>query len=65
MKTAVRTLFAISVLVSAVSPGLAGEFRNPNKFKNVPGPIVGAGLPVLAVGYGAYWLFRRYRRKPE
>ena len=29
----------------------------------VPGPLVGAGLPVLAVGYGAYWLVRRYRRK--
>jgi hypothetical protein len=32
-----------------------------------PGPIAGAGLPVLAVGYGAYWLVRRLRRsrKPD
>jgi hypothetical protein len=30
-----------------------------------PGPIAGAGLPILAVGYGAYWLIRRYRRKPN
>jgi hypothetical protein len=29
-----------------------------------PGPIAGAGLPVLAVGFGVYWLIRR-RRKPE
>jgi hypothetical protein len=29
----------------------------------VPGPLVGAGLPIIAVGYGAYWLVRRYRRK--
>ena len=29
----------------------------------VPGPIAGAGLPVLAVGFGFYWLVRR-RRKP-
>jgi hypothetical protein len=28
-----------------------------------PGPIVGAGLPFLAVGYGVYWLVRRNRRK--
>ena len=24
-----------------------------------PGPLAGAGLPFLAVGYGAYWLYRR------
>ena len=27
-----------------------------------PGPIAGAGLPVLAVGFGVYWLVRRRRR---
>jgi hypothetical protein len=27
-----------------------------------PGPIAGAGLPVLAVGYGFYWLVRRRRK---
>jgi hypothetical protein len=30
-----------------------------------PGPIVGAGLPALAVGYGVYWLTKRRRRKPD
>ena len=29
--------------------------------RGVPGPIVGAGLPVLALGYGVYWLVRRRR----
>jgi hypothetical protein len=28
----------------------------------VPGPLAGAGLPVIAVGLGAYWLLRRHRR---
>jgi hypothetical protein len=27
-----------------------------------PGPIAGAGLPILAVGYGVYWLIRRRRK---
>ena len=27
-----------------------------------PGPIAGAGLPVLAVGYGVYWLIKRRRK---
>ena len=53
--------------------GVSG--RNPLNWKDggshggavhgVPGPLVGAGLPVIAVGFGAYWLVRRYRRKPD
>jgi hypothetical protein len=27
-----------------------------------PAPIAGAGLPVLAIGYGVYWLIKRRRR---
>jgi hypothetical protein len=33
-------------------------------FHAAPGPIAGASLPVLAVGFGVYWLVRR-RRKAE
>jgi hypothetical protein len=33
--------------------------------RSVPGPIVGAGLPIAIIGYGAYWLVRRYRRKSQ
>ena len=28
-----------------------------------PGPIAGAGLPILAIGGGAYWLVRLLRRR--
>jgi hypothetical protein len=31
-------------------------------FHGAPGPIAGAGLPFLAVGYGVYWLVRRRRK---
>jgi hypothetical protein len=31
-------------------------------FRGAPGPIVGAGLPFAAVGYGVYWLMKRRRR---
>ena len=41
---------------------------NPSNWKNggvhgAPGPIAGAGLPVIGIAFGA-WLYRRYRRKP-
>ena len=32
--------------------------------RGAPGPIAGAGLPMLAIGYGVYWLIKR-RRKGE
>jgi hypothetical protein len=40
---------------------------SPTKWKDggthaVPGPLAGAGLPFIAVGYGVYWLLRRRRK---
>ena len=29
-------------------------------YHSAPGPIVGASLPVLAVGFGVYWLVARF-----
>jgi LPXTG-motif cell wall-anchored protein len=30
--------------------------------RGAPGPLIGAGLPVLLVGGGIYWLVRRRKR---
>ena len=46
---------ALAVGPCAVGPGCGGHAA--------PGPIIGAGLPVLAIGFGAYWLVSRIRRK--
>jgi hypothetical protein len=34
----------------------------PGHLKGAPGPIARAGLPILAVSYGIYWLTKRRRR---
>ena len=56
---------------AAVSPhNWIYEGPNPGNWKDggvhgAPGPIAGAGLPIIiAIGAGAFWLVRRYRRKP-
>ena len=38
-------------------PGGSGNPTGPAH--GAPGPIAGAGLPFLALGFGAYWLIRR------
>jgi hypothetical protein len=37
--------------------------KNPRHFHGAPGPIAGAGLPILSIGGGIYLLVRRLRRK--
>jgi hypothetical protein len=70
-------LIAAVMSTLVVTPGLArdnddnghhyGWFRdhdNPH-YRGAPGPIAGAGLPILAVGYGVYWVIRRRRKKTD
>jgi hypothetical protein len=62
-------LVAIVASTILISPAFADNDRgrgddNGHHFHGAPGPIAGASLPVLAVGFGVYWLVRR-RRKPN
>jgi len=71
-----KRLIAASALVAALcvpafadpnnGNGNKNGWSNPNNphYSGVPGPIAGAGLPIIAVGYGIYWLIRR-RRRPQ
>ena len=57
-------IVAVSTIVAL--PALSqSTVTDAAKRRPAPGPIVGAGLPVLAVGYGVYWLVTRRRRKAE
>jgi hypothetical protein len=80
MKIAVSMVFAASIIATAVipafgyqnQPGPVGGGSGPSgdggptmQNHGVPGPIAGAGLPVLAISYGAYWLIRRRRKSAD
>jgi hypothetical protein len=70
MKIASGILSAAALaLALTVSPPIAqacnggGRCDNaPVHIKGAPGPIAGAGLPILAIGYGVYWLVKRRRK---
>jgi hypothetical protein len=53
------------VAITIVLVGAADStFAGPSPL-GAPGPIAGAGLPILAVGFGVYWLVKRFRRKTD
>jgi hypothetical protein len=56
----------VAILTLSVGAIDAAFAQTPVPYhRSVPGPIAGAGLPIAIVGYGAYWLVRRYRRKSQ
>ena len=69
-----KLIVASAVLAALCIPALAGGGngnghgngsnggKGGNHMGGVPGPLVGAGLPFIAVGYGAYLLIRRRRK---
>jgi hypothetical protein len=47
---------ALGVIMASIEPALAGPV-------SVPVPIIGAGLPALAILGGGYWLVRKLRER--
>jgi hypothetical protein len=61
-RISVLALVAITIaLVGVVDSGFTG----PQPILPVPGRIAGAGLPILAISLGGYWLVKRFRRKRD
>jgi hypothetical protein len=54
--TKLKVIASILAVIASVEPAFAGAVA-------VPGPIVGAGLPVLAVLGGGYWLIKKLRER--
>ena len=55
-----RSVITLPVLIT---PSAAQGPSVPSYYRPAPGPLVGAGIPVLVVAGGAYWVVRRLRRK--
>jgi hypothetical protein len=66
----IATLFALAGALVLGIPNVAnaqnsqGQDNNSQGVRGAPGPIAAAGLPILAVGYGVYWLVKRRRKAP-
>jgi LPXTG-motif cell wall-anchored protein len=54
-------LGSLLVLAATALPTLA-QALTPVPYRSVPGPLMGAGLPVLLIGGGVYWFVRRRRK---
>ena len=52
-------LIRVGRLYFSASVRLPGERQLQSQS---PGPLAAAGLPFLAIGYGAYWVFKRRRK---
>ena len=55
-KTFVLAVVALGMALSLVEPAFADVVP-------VPAPLIGAGLPALAILGGGYWLIRKLRQR--
>ena len=58
-----KAVLALSMaLLLTLSVPVAAKDKGDKGVKGAPGPLVGAGLPVLLIGGGIYWIVRRRKR---
>jgi hypothetical protein len=70
VNTLVLAGLSLMALVIALIAGVDSAFATPCSAavgcaRSAPGPIIGAGLPILAIGFGAYWLVGRFLRRSD
>jgi hypothetical protein len=56
------SLLGVITLPVLITPSEAGPTATSVPPRAAPGPLVGAGIPVLVIAGGAYWVVRRLRR---
>ena len=62
--TAVALMLAVPATVQADNGNHFGWTNGNGNRHGAPGPLIGAGLPVLVVvAGGAYWVVRRFRQR--
>jgi len=61
--------WVLAIFLGTVAIATGGFYFTPGQsnggqgaYRGAPGPIAGAGLPILAVGYGVYWMIKRRRK---
>jgi hypothetical protein len=71
MDKALRVAALASLLAMSAMPALTIQaFASCNPFGGgcynpAPGPLLGAGLPLLGLAGGVYWIAKRFRRKGD
>ena len=56
LSSSLRAALGLAIVAVAADPAWAGVAP-------IPGPVIGAGLPALALFGAGYWLIRRRRRR--
>ena len=63
MKTLLVPVLLLALGVPALGQkGTIGTKPPSTGVKGAPGPVVGAGLPLLLIGGGIYWIVRRRKK---